>query len=290
MREYWAREAEMMRDKSGILGNKEALSPVDFSADSPDQIITTQQQLGDISADKKNVFLTNEEKGKGLKQMWVPIPSNEKIQETSKNVIKGIEYARKQGMPMAADNLERWFNGKAEKVYDFPNSVKNSNYVKQGLEKIFFYFLRNKNSSVNVTLLEYANNLKPGETRAWTDTWEAIVELGNELLDRSDMFFAFGSVNLKSYGQFKVTKNNDNTIDITGTVTHTLSDKYNWNPCGSTLLSPTLRVYDNDLLCLQLYKNPKAKVYEFKYQWSENFVYKTYPFGSTLRMLGGREY
>ena len=53
MREYWAREAEMMRAKSGVLGNKEALSPVDFSADSPDQIITTQQQLGDISADKK---------------------------------------------------------------------------------------------------------------------------------------------------------------------------------------------------------------------------------------------
>ena len=32
MREYWAREAEMMRDKSGVLGNKQAFSPVDFNS------------------------------------------------------------------------------------------------------------------------------------------------------------------------------------------------------------------------------------------------------------------
>lgn len=110
--------------------------------------------------------------------------------------------------------------------------------------------------------------MQDGETRTFQDKWDRVITPYTQLAGTDfDFLVAVGTTQLSSDGTFTISRNGD-TYTITGTLTHSLNDKFDFNP-GDVFPLPfqPFSVTANDLNLLE--ENGLAKPFNQNAKWHE---------------------
>ncbi len=241
------------------------LSPYQFASNSPIMAIELEglessktdtnknekPEHGEQSSDGTKIFITNNDKREN--GMWIPEPSQEYVEKMEKQIKEGIKSANKKGAKRAAYNLAYWFVGSGETL-TFDKGIRRTKVFKNAKEENITRFLYTTNSN-GESLYKIWEGMKNGETRNFSDYWESQITF-DPLGSSADYYYAWGTINLKTSGEFLLKKDSNGVLKITGEFTHEIMDDYNWNPGGQTILVTDgmlpRRVNDNDLLILEV--------------------------------------
>ena len=233
--------------------------------------VTANLIHGQVSVDGKWVYLDDldpNDKGK-----WVPVPSQQYVDQKYREVKRAIKNAKAYGSTYAAANLEHWLNGSGTHV-TMPKVIRSTATVKSMKETNINRFKYKPHSQTGQTMLSVAGNLATGQSTTYQDFFHTN-EAFNPFSGEREFYYAYGTVSLKSELNVSMQKGTDGVTTITGTVTHTVYDTYNWNPGGNTPMPPGPSdryvpsvVYDNDMLLLEVYKG--AQSFDMSYSWVEN--------------------
>jgi hypothetical protein len=113
-----------------------------------------------------------------------------------------------------------------------------------------------------------------GPTTTYTFTFKNPIDKQTVYTNNDyDLYYAVGAINLTSTGTFQITHDKANHVKITGTVTHSIKDRYDFNPgdvFSYTKLGLTYNVYADDLNLLKTCKG--AKDFDQNAGWIQNLI------------------
>ena len=174
----------------------------------------------------------------------LPGITDTKLNEIENRYRDMIADAREDGYEIAASNLERYLNGVGGTKKIDAKWLKTFDEINEAIEKNQIRFEDKLN--------DIANNLKEGETKTFTDYWDALVT-GSHF---GELFYASGTSTLTSTGTFTLTKK-DGVITITGTVNVQWKDDYNWDAGKSAYIPGYGTIKDTDANLLKTFRKAK---------------------------------
>ena len=163
-----------------------------------------------------------------------------------------ISDDRESGHNVAADNLERFLEGKG------------------GVKKLDVTWLRSFSAVTNAEhvnhkrfekqLHEKATSLKSGESATLSDYWD------RTLTGRGELYYASGTSTIRSRGAFKLKRSGDQ-VTITGTVDQHWFDPYDWHAGLAAYVPGYGLVGDSDALLMETHRG--AKPFQMEADWQQ---------------------
>jgi RHS repeat-associated protein len=231
--------------------------------------------------DNKFVFLEGGDGNKfnHLHGVWYAIPKAKEVDDGLAKIKNLIREAANKGGREASGNLEYFLSGKGGTKQADINFLKSMQFfndaAKDNVDR-FYNHLNSKGESLKVI----AASLEDGQTRTFSDYW--IKPLNSGVLPAMDIntkyspelefAYAYGGAQLVSSGNFKLTRKG-NTVNITGTITHTFKDIYDWELGMSVGIGDT-EIEDYQLKFLEIYKGAKPYKVEASYKETVNSTIK----------------
>jgi hypothetical protein len=184
-----------------------------------------------------------------------------------------VRRFREAGYHTAADHLERYLDRVSGTMLIDRDQARSFAPIQSAEEKNDQRFERSFLSDTEVGHAKKLRGLKDGESVEISDDFAADhgpFAFAGQVLDPStrDYALAFGSLGVKSYGNFTATRRGDE-IHIQGIVDHKIKDPYDFNPGGPYSAEPNL-----------LERHGKAKPFERRGLWSRRV-------NGTIRLEGG---
>ena len=166
-----------------------------------------------------------------------------------------IQRARdEEGADVAADNLEYFLAGSGAKKIISVSWLRSFSEVLEAES-------RNESRFEN-SLIDKADGMKDGETKTFTDFWDAQLIGGIT----TELYYASGTSTINSTGEFSLTRSGD-IVTITGTVKHHWHDSYDWHPGLSAWIPGFGSISDSDGLMMQSCRG--AKPFEMEADWTK---------------------
>jgi len=195
------------------------------------------------------------------RSVYVQLSEREKAVMLKANYVKMIEKARERNFNMAADCLQWWLDGTGfTKTINF-NWLRRQREIRSAEDANIERFEVDLDGKFR-TFLEI---LQEGKTKDFTTYYDKLVKAGIF----GELYYSSGNSTLNSMCHFKITKKNDNYYTLSGTITHSWNDRYDWHKGASAYIYGFGFVGDSDALLVEKYCG--AKPYEMRNQWKQNF-------------------
>jgi hypothetical protein len=183
------------------------------------------------------------------------------------------------GYEEGPDRIQHWRAGSAAPLPLSENWLSQFSEIKQGVAKLHQLYEINPITSKSPSnsgnsLFKFAQSLKSGENGVFKDTWKYAIETPNPL---SDFGVSIGRAQIVSDGVFDVTRTGPSgagpLVSITGTVTYSLRDIFNFNP-GDTFPIPVypFLLPANDLNLLEKCRGAQPFIQEIT--WKQDVTYQ----------------
>ena len=160
-----------------------------------------------------------------------------------------IQNARDKGYNVAADNLEKFLEGKEVKVDIDYHWLKTFSSVNRAQ--------KTNNKRFEKQLESLAYELEDGETRKFTDYWDR----KQTASIFTELYYASGTFTITSIGNFDISREG-NEITIEGTVIHRWWDPYDWHHGLGAYIPGFGVVDDSDALLLEKYRGASGFMME----------------------------
>lgn len=178
---------------------------------------------GDLSADGTSVFIGHWDNG-----AWVKVPTAEELHDFRLKMARGIVAARTKGATHSANNLKRWLDGGTTIYEEDPNWLMKNDKVRSAMgDNLVRFVLSPKNNGGSVT---HYMEMTEGQSVTVNDYWDKLVDNYELLFSKSidDYYYSWGNFTITTQGNLTI-KREGGYLSITGKLTHTFKDRYDWN-------------------------------------------------------------
>ncbi len=165
-----------------------------------------------------------------------------------------IAKARKDGYPVAADNLEHWLKGSGTSRGLSPSWLRGFSPVTDA-ERV-------NQTRFEESLKNEAYKLSDGQTKTFSDYWHRQLTGGVT----TELYYASGTSTIKSTGSFTLSRKGD-IVTFTGNVQHDWYDPYDWHAGLGAYIPGFGRISDSDALLVEQCRS--ARNFEMKSQWRQ---------------------
>lgn len=166
-----------------------------------------------------------------------------------------IRGAKNKDWNVAAGALENFLNQGKD-----PLEISSSGLLQQ--LSILAYVEKNKGRFYD-SLMGIANSMEPGESRIFSDYWDALVEARVF----TEFYYSSGTSTLTSTGNFNLNAADNGLITIRESIQHSWYDRYDWHDG----LSVTVPIFGNisDSDGKKMREAGRAKEFDMRSKWLE---------------------
>lgn len=163
---------------------------------------------------------------------------------------------RLAGYEFAARNLKHFLDGSGSDLVINSNWLRSQSGVQEAYE-------RNDESFQRRIRIE-GDRLKTDSSKSLKNDFHVRVTPRRG----SDLFYGSGDSTLSSYGEFRLTKNKNGRVTVTGKVLHIWHDRYDWHD-GLSVTIGLLKFDDKE--ANELVKNGQAAEFDMESRWYEEY-------------------